>query len=101
MLAKYFGAYATVPLKGQVDVIAFSGGMGEKSAIKRAGTIALLEDSLGCRLDPERNDANGENSDGVISTTGSSPILMVVPTNEELMIARQTLQVCLNVKAGV
>ena len=87
-----------MPLKGRPDVIAFSGGIGEKSAIKRAGTIALLEDALGCSLDPARNEANGENSDGVISKTGTSPVLMVIPTNEELMIARETLRVCSNGK---
>ena len=82
-------------IKGHLDVIAFSGGIGEKSPIKRAATISLLKESLGCVLDPKLNKENGGAS-GIISKKESRPIIMVVPTNEELMIAKETLDLCLD-----
>ena len=93
-LAKYIGSYVAVPLQGSVDVIAFAGGIGEKSSIKRGGTIRMLEKSLGLKLDEERNQVNGEGSNGIISQDGQWPVIMVVPTNEELMIAKQTFDLC-------
>jgi acetate kinase len=88
-LKRYIGAY--IAELGGVDVISFTAGVGENSAIVRARALAGLE-RLGIELDPERND---EPSRGprVISTDASPVTVLVVPTDEELEIARQTLEV--------
>jgi acetate kinase len=88
-LKRYLGAY--IAELGGVDVISFTAGVGENSAIVRARALAGLE-RLGIDLDPERND---EPSRGprIISTDASPVTVLVVPTDEELEIARQTLEV--------
>ena len=86
-LAKYIASYA-VPLGG-IDVLVFTGGIGEKSFIKRAKTLKFLK-GLGFTVDQERNEVNGRNSGGVISDDLKHPIAIVVPTNEEPVIARET-----------
>ncbi|GGK51496.1 acetate kinase [Planomonospora parontospora subsp. parontospora] len=85
-LRKYVGAYYAV--LGTVDVIAFTGGIGENSSLVRARALSGLE-ALGIVLDDGLN-AAGE---GVISAGGSRVKVAVVPTDEELEIARQTLDV--------
>ncbi|GAA1852747.1 acetate kinase [Microbacterium koreense] len=74
---------------GGVDVISFTAGVGENSASVRAAALETLG-FAGIRIDPVRNDAR-ERGIRVISTDDSSAIVLVVPTNEELEIARQTL----------
>jgi acetate kinase len=82
----YIGAYAA--LLGGVDVISFTAGIGEHSAPVREGSISGLE-RLGIELDPERNNAGGSGIRTI--STDSSPVkILIVPTNEELEIARQT-----------
>ena len=76
---------------GQVGVVIFTGGIGENAVSIRASVIQLLG-FLGFELDPEHNRLNGERSRGRI-TRGDDRIAMVVPTDEELMIARETLAV--------
>lgn len=85
-LAKSLAALA-VPL-GRVDAIAFTGGIGENSVPVRARTVEHLR-VLGCVLDPARNAVSGRESKGLITTDGSTRCL-VVPTNEELVIATDT-----------
>ena len=85
-LAKNLAALA-VPL-GRIDALAFTGGIGENSVPVRAKVIEHLR-VLGFVLDPARNAANGKGSDGYITAPGSVPAL-VVPTNEELVIALDT-----------
>ena len=75
----------------RLDAIVFTGGIGEHSKVVRARTAEHLK-VLGVALDPARNDTNGEPLTGRISRDGSLTCL-VVPTNEELMIARETLSV--------
>ncbi|HEY4596271.1 MAG TPA: acetate kinase [Thermoanaerobaculia bacterium] len=83
-LRKYIGAYAAA--LGGVDAIAFAGGIGENSPQVRERTMRGLE-GLGLRLDPKRNDeAKGKEEE--ISPEGAGSRVFVVPTNEELMIAR-------------
>jgi acetate kinase len=80
---KTIGSLAAV--LGGVDLLVFTGGIGEKAAPVRA----LICDSLGhlgIRLEPSRNDVNDE----VISGNPAQCVVMVVPTNEDLMIARHT-----------
>ncbi len=73
----------------KLDAIVFTGGIGENSYKVRAKTTSHLR-ILGIRIDEELNAANGEAGTGRITQAGSLPCL-VVPTNEELMIARETL----------
>lgn len=88
-LRAYLGAY--IAQLGGVDVISFTAGVGENSALVRAEAIATLG-FLGVRIDPERNEERRRDV-RVISTDDSAVTVLVVPTNEELEIARQTLQV--------
>lgn len=85
----YIGAY--IAQLGGVDVISFTAGVGENSPLVRAQALATLG-FLGIRLDPERNERR-ERGIRVISTDDSAVTVLVVPTNEELEIARQTLEV--------
>lgn len=86
-LAKTIAA-SLVPL-GTINAIAFTGGIGENAAPVRAQVIEQLH-GLGFRLDPDRNDAPGSQPRN-IAQAGSPPIL-VIPTREEWMIARQTAE---------
>lgn len=70
---------------GRTDAIAFTAGIGENSAPMRAEALAGLE-GLGIEIDPARNEGHGERR---ISTDASAISVWVVPTNEELEIARQ------------
>ena len=83
---KYVGAYLAV--LGRCDAIVFTGGIGEHSAAVRAATLGGL-DRLGIEVDPARNDAHEQ----VISADGASVAVLVVPTDEEREIARQTAEV--------
>jgi acetate kinase len=83
-LRKYLGSY--VAALGGVDAIAFAGGIGENAPAVRERTLAGL-DALGLKLDAQRNqDAQGKEAE--ISPEGAKVRIFVVPTNEELMIAR-------------
>ena len=84
---KYVGAYFAV--LGGLDVISFTAGVGENDARTRLGILRGLE-GLGIEIDDTRNeDASREAR--VISTEASKVRVMVVPTNEELAIARATV----------
>lgn len=84
-VAKYIGAY-TAAMNG-VDAICFTAGLGENHRLLRERVASYLG-YLGAELDEVRNDVAGE--DAVISTDTSKVALLVVPTNEELAIARET-----------
>ncbi|WP_344951492.1 acetate kinase [Sphaerisporangium flaviroseum] len=84
-LRKYIGAYCAV--LGEVDVIAFTGGVGENSALVRRSVLSGLE-HMGIRLDPLRN-MSGD-AKRLISADDSDVVIAVVPTDEELEIARET-----------
>jgi acetate kinase len=88
-LRAYAGAY--LAQLGGVDVIVFTAGVGENAPEVRAEALATLG-FAGVEIDPERNAAR-ERGIRVVSTDASSVTVLVVPTNEELEIARQTLQV--------
>ncbi|MET1015248.1 MAG: acetate kinase [Leifsonia flava] len=76
---------------GRVDAVVFTAGVGENSPVIRARALEGLE-SFGIRIDAERNAARSRAA-RVISTDDSTVAVLVVPTNEELEIARQTLAV--------
>lgn len=84
-VAKTVGGY--VASMNGVDAIIFTAGIGENSKGTRAA-ICEYFGYLGCKIDPEQNSKRGE--DIVISTPDSKVKLIVIPTNEELVIARDT-----------
>ncbi|TQJ31344.1 acetate/propionate family kinase [Microbacterium sp. SLBN-146] len=88
-LRAYAGAY--LAQLGGADVISFTAGVGENSADVRAGALSTLG-FAGVEIDPARNAAR-ERGIRVISTDESRITVLVVPTNEELEIARQTLEI--------
>ena len=85
-VTKYIGAYAA--LMGGVDIIAFAGGVGENQMHIRRRILEPLE-FLGVKVDVAVNEANHA-QEGIISAPDSKVKVAVVPTNEELMIARDT-----------
>jgi len=82
---KYIGAYA-IEL-GRIDAIVFTGGIGENDIAFRASVVERLT-ALGIKLDASANNVRGQ--EALISTADSQIKVMVVPTNEELVIARDT-----------
>lgn len=84
-VAKYIGAY-TAAMNG-VDAICFTAGLGENHGLLRKRVVSYLG-YLGAELDEVKNNVAGE--DAVVSTDTSKVALLVVPTNEELAIARET-----------
>lgn len=86
-VAKYIGAY-TAAMNG-VDAIAFTAGVGENNIGGRAEICKYLG-YLGTEIDSDKNNVRGE--ERIISKDGSKVTLMAIPTNEELAIARQTLE---------
>lgn len=95
---KYIGAYSAV--LGGVDALVFTAGIGENSPMMRAMICEGL-DYLGVRLDPQRNE-EVVGKEGLISSVKSEVSVLVIPTNEEHMIALDTLRVAgLSVEAGV
>lgn len=84
-IIKYIGAYAAA--MGGVDIIVFTGGVGENQTGLRADVCAPLG-FMGVEIDPEANNVRGE--EAVISKPDSRVTVCVIPTDEELMIARDT-----------
>jgi acetate kinase len=87
-VVKYIGAYAAA--MGQLDVIVFTAGVGENSPEMRTRICSRLS-GFGISIDPAKNNVRG--SEQIISTPGSRVTVMVVPTNEEAMIARDTAEI--------
>lgn len=85
-VVKYIGAYIAV-MNG-VDTIVFTAGLGENDKVMRKTVCANLE-YMGIKIDDEANGKRG--GEIVISTPDSRVTVMVIPTNEELAIARETL----------
>ena len=86
-VAKYIGAY-TAAMNG-VDAIAFTAGVGENDKVSRKAICEYLG-YLGVKIDDEANDVRGKKT--VISSADSKVKVMLIPTNEELAIARETLR---------
>ena len=80
-IKKYIGSYSAV--LGGVDVVVFTGGIGENSSVVRENVCENLE-YLGVKLDKEKNQKNEQSI-----STGKTKVL-VIPTNEELAIAQET-----------
>jgi len=90
-VAKYVGSYAAA-MNG-VDAIAFTAGVGENDAPMRQ-RICKYFGYLGITIDADAND-KFRGTEGVISTADSKVKVMVIPTNEELKIAQETLEIVL------
>ena len=84
-VAKYIGAYAAV-MNG-VDAIVFTAGIGENAYYLRERILKNFE-YLGLRIDKTRN----KNNETIISADNSKIKVLVIPTNEELQIARETFE---------
>jgi acetate kinase len=85
---KYIGAYAAA--LGGLNTLVFSGGVGENGIAMRARICTGLA-FLGVELDPARNQVRGTES--VISRDGAPVPVLVIPTNEEIIVARETNEV--------
>lgn len=85
---KYIGAYAAA--MGGVDAVVFTAGVGENSASLRAEMVKGL-DFMGIKMDLEKNDFRGEERD--VSAPDATVKVLVIPTNEELMIAMDTAEI--------
>lgn len=84
-LAKYIGAM--MASLARLDALVFTGGIGENSARVREQTLSHLH-LLGFELDPEQNRSNGQASQGRLDGADSRFPILVIPTNEELVIAK-------------
>ena len=90
-IRKYIGSYAAA-MNG-LDVLVFTAGIGENNGKLREDVVAGFE-FLGIKLDKEKNDAlkPGKAYEAVISAEDSKVKVLVIPTNEEIAIARDTLE---------
>jgi len=88
-LVSYIGSYMAI--LGHTDILTFTAGVGENDAHVRARVADRLA-GFGIKLDPALNEARA-NGPRVISTPDSSMTVLVVPTNEELAMARETYRV--------
>lgn len=86
---KYIGAY--VASLGGLDAVIFTGGIGQGSAVVRALALQGL-DCMGIALDDKRNSEAGGDEVSLISTDDSKVAVLVVPTDEERMMAREALR---------
>ena len=88
-IKKYIGAY--IAALGGLDLLVFTGGVGENSPDVRRMSCAGLE-TFGIKIDDEKNQAH-KGGIGKVSGSDSRVAVMVVPTNEELVIARETVRI--------
>ena len=95
-IRKYIGAYAVA--LGRVDALVFTAGVGENDSLVREWSCRGLE-IIGAQLDPFKNATRRD--EAIISKMSSRVAIMIVPTNEELMIARDTLALAFPAAAQV
>jgi acetate kinase len=86
---KYIGAY--LARMNGADAVVFAGGIGENAALVRQRICANM-DFCGLALDPEKNERCVDGAEGDIAAAGSRVRVWVIPTNEELLIARDTVR---------
>jgi len=95
MVKKYIGAYAAA--MGGLDVLVFTAGIGENSWLIREKSCEGLE-FIGIEIDPQKNRQMIGGKEGSISKDGSKVEVLVIPTNEELVIARDTKEIVESLK---
>ena len=88
--SKFIGSYFVE--MGGLDAIAFTAGVGENAAYLRRLIVENIADALGAVLDDEANETRSKEN-RLISSESSKVKVMVIPTNEEVMIARDTIRV--------
>jgi acetate kinase len=89
-IRKYVGAYAAA--MGGLDAVTFTGGIGENSPLIRATTLAGM-DFFGIELDEDANRNAPRGKEVLVSRPGTRVAVAVIPTNEERVIARDTVRV--------
>lgn len=87
-IAKYIGAYLAILDADHIDAITFTGGIGENGPLVRKLVVDKMK-LLGYQIDEEANNRTMLGKEGIISAP-NTPVLMVIPTNEELVIAQDT-----------
>ena len=92
-IADYIGQYYV--RLGGCDLIIFSAGIGENSSEFREAAIRNIEEALNVRLDEEANKNTNRGKEGIISLPSSKIKIVVIPTDEEVMIARDAYDICL------
>ena len=90
-LTKYVGAFTAA--MGGVDAIVFTGGIGENNTSYRARVAEKLG-FMGVEMDLEKNAVAKLGAEMDVATANSKVRLLIIPTNEELMIARDTYELC-------
>ena len=95
-ILKYIGSYSAV--LGRVDAIVFTAGIGENQSTHRETVCHKLNALLGVEIDDEVNAKMIRGAEGRISTENSKVDVFVIPTNEEIVIARDTMAL-VNAKA--
>ncbi len=94
-IRKYIGAYAAA--MGGLDILVFTGGIGENDVMVRQKSCEGLE-FIGINLEPKKNEETILGKTGDISTPESRVRILVMPTNEELVIAWDTMDIVKNKK---
>jgi acetate kinase len=94
-IKKYIGSYSAA--MGGVDAIVFTAGIGEHTPYLRENALSNLE-YLGVKLDKERNTFGHSNTPVKLSADDSKVLVYMIPTNEELVIARDTAKLVLETK---
>jgi len=89
-LAQYLASYAC--RLGRVDLIVWSAGVGENSSDYRQAAIDECSEYMGLKLDPVKNEETIHGVEAFISSDDSSIPMVVIPTDEEIMIARDTVR---------
>jgi len=89
-LAQFLASYAC--RLGRVDLIVWSAGVGENSSDYRQAAIDECSEYMGLKLDPVKNEKTIHGAEGYISSDDSSIPMVVIPTDEEIMIARDTVR---------
>jgi acetate kinase len=90
-LTKYVGAYSAA--MGGVDAIVFTGGIGENNTSYRERVAANLG-FMGVEMDPAKNAVAKLGAEMDVATESSKVRILIIPTNEELMIAKDTFELC-------
>ena len=94
-IRQYLGAYLTI--LGGTDAIVFSGGIGENSSLIRSGVCRNMA-WAGIELDETKNTSIARGSEAEISANSSNTQIWVIPTNEEIVVARQSVEAMQNMK---
>ena len=89
-IRKYVGSYTAV--LGNVDALIFTAGVGENSPLVRQMACAGLQ-NLGYEIDPVKNEAGKTGTVTEIQSSASRSKILIIPTNEELEIAQQTMSI--------